>query len=40
MSDYNDSHRLFVQSMLTKRIVTEEEAKRLFEAVCERTGRR
>jgi hypothetical protein len=37
---YNDSHRLFVQAMLTKRILSETEAKQLYAQVCEVTGRK
>ncbi|KAI8970450.1 Nse1 non-SMC component of SMC5-6 complex-domain-containing protein [Mycotypha africana] len=32
-SPYTDTHRLFVQSMLSKRIIPEEEAKELYEKV-------
>lgn len=37
---YNDSHRLFVQAMLTKRILTETEAIQLYNEVCQVTGRK
>lgn len=37
---YNDSHRLFVQGMLTKRIVTEAEAKQLYNQVLVATTRK
>ncbi|KAI8065978.1 Nse1 non-SMC component of SMC5-6 complex-domain-containing protein [Thamnidium elegans] len=37
-SQYNDSHRLFVQGMLTKRIITEPEAKQLYDQVLEATS--
>ncbi|KAI7897821.1 Nse1 non-SMC component of SMC5-6 complex-domain-containing protein [Cokeromyces recurvatus] len=35
---YNDSHRLFIQSMFSKRIITEDDALKLYDQVCELTG--
>lgn len=40
MSPYDDSHRLFVQAMLTKRIIPEESAKALYAKVCQATQRK
>lgn len=37
---YNDAHRLFVQGMLTKRIVTEAEATQLYNHVHSITTRK
>lgn len=37
-SPYNDSHRLFVQGMLTKRIVSQPEAEQLYDQVLEATS--
>ncbi|KAI8356687.1 Nse1 non-SMC component of SMC5-6 complex-domain-containing protein [Blakeslea trispora] len=31
--EYNDNHRLFVQAMLSKQIITESEAKRLYQEI-------
>lgn len=36
--NYNDSHRLFLQSMLSKRIISEEDANRLYLKVFEITN--
>ncbi|KAI9485356.1 MAG: Nse1 non-SMC component of SMC5-6 complex-domain-containing protein [Benjaminiella poitrasii] len=35
--DYNDSHRLFIQAMLSKRIIPESDAKNLYAKVYEMT---
>ncbi|KAK4518137.1 uncharacterized protein ATC70_001488 [Mucor velutinosus] len=39
MSQFNDSHRLFMQSMLSKKMVTEQEAMHIYAKVCDATSR-
>lgn len=34
---YNDSHRLFMQSMLSHRLLTEKRAQELYTRICEVT---
>ncbi|GAN05314.1 non-structural maintenance of chromosomes element 1 homolog [Mucor ambiguus] len=39
MSQFNDSHRLFMQSMLSKKMVTEQEAMDIYAKVCNVTSK-
>lgn len=32
--EYNDSHRLFVQAMLSRRSLSEEEAENIYMKIC------